>query len=139
MLGSFIGFDSDGLVRWLKLVLWSLSGFFTDLTRQKWINFGDKEGNIMGEFFEEKKKEIIGRDEGGRGSGVYRFIKDIDYNGASKWKGKRKKKEKREEKIFFHDIEWKNVFVFAKIFLCHFFSNSGIHNNKMNETRYQVM
>ena len=33
--------------------------------------------------------------EGDRGSGVSGFIKDIDYKGVSKWKRKKKEKDKR--------------------------------------------
>ena len=33
------------------------------------------------------------RDGGSRGSSITCLIKDIDYNGVSKWKGKRKKEK----------------------------------------------
>ena len=33
-----------------------------------------------------------------RCSGLSCFIKDIDYNGISKWRGKRKKKKENEKK-----------------------------------------
>ena len=39
-----------------------------------------------------------GKDGGGRGSVITLFIKNIDYNGISKWKGKRKRKKKKKEK-----------------------------------------
>ena len=48
-----------------------------------------------GEVFLEKKKE---ERKGGRGSGVSRFMKDIDHNRVSKRKGKKKDERKRKKK-----------------------------------------
>ena len=48
------------------------------------------------DFFRGKR----GNKVGGKGLGVSHFIKDIDYDGVSKMKGKRKKKrDKRKSKI----------------------------------------
>ena len=51
---------------------------------------------MMGEiYFLEKEGR---RNEGGKGSDVSCFIKDNDYNGVYKRKGKRKKKTKERKK-----------------------------------------
>ena len=58
----------------------------------------------------------------GWGSGVSSFIKAVNYNRASKQKGKKKEKETKEKKrkiqekknhLLYGSIEWKNVLVFA--------------------------
>ena len=53
--------------------------------------------NMKGRGFEKIGNEKIEID-GGRGSGVTCFIKDIDYNGVATWKGKRKIKKKEKNR-----------------------------------------
>ena len=64
---------------------WNVSGFIRDLTRQRWINFNEKKGNLcVGERFSKKKKEKKKKEMKGEGLREQEFIKDIDYIGLSK-------------------------------------------------------
>ena len=57
---------------------------------------------VRGEVYLEKKKEEM---KGVKASWVSCFIKDIDYSGVSKRKGKRKKKkEKRNSRKIVHSM-----------------------------------
>ena len=108
-----ISFDYDHLGRWLRLGAIKCIRF-----HQRWINFSGKE-EIWGEEEVLRIRKNGNEEEGwrGRGSGLSRFIKDIDYNGVFKWKGKWKRKKKKR-KIFRNMLvlSKKNVFVLAKIF-----------------------
>ena len=98
-LGLFLVFDCDRLGRWTKLggtrvyrvssEIWpDRNGLISVIKREIW----------RGEVFSEERKKK-GNEGVCKGSGVSRFIKDINYNGVSKRKRKKKEKAKRKRNL----------------------------------------
>ena len=90
MVVGIIGFEYNCLCEWWRMMLSNVSDFIRNLRSDgSGINFSEKK--------EKKNRERKGM--GMEWGGLFYFIKDIDHNKVSKWKGrKEKKKEKKKEK-----------------------------------------
>ena len=94
------GFDCHCLDTW-----WDLGGI-------KCIRFNRRFDQIDGFIFVRKRKRgKKKRHSGDKSSDTSCFIKDIDYNGVSKWKGRKKKK--REESSIVWSYWVKNALDFT--------------------------